>query len=95
MWLQTEPDNRKSYYQFIDKLTISEKIRKAKKEEGNLLLKPNKGGVDCVMLLYTLFLWWLKPRLWLVDLNYNIEFDWLVELSDNILASGLVENMIF
>ena len=47
------------------------------------------------MLLYRLFLWWLKPRLWLVDLNYNIEFDWLVELSDNILASGLMENMIF
>ena len=23
----------------------------------------------------TLFLWWLEPRLWLVDLNYNFECD--------------------
>ena len=35
----------------------------------------------------TLFLWWLKPRLWLVDLNYNFESDQLIELSDNNLAS--------
>ena len=26
----------------------------------------------------TLFLYWLKPRLWLVDLNYNFKCDWLV-----------------
>ena len=36
----------------------------------------------------------------LVDLNYNFEFDWLVELpdnklSDNNLASELVGNMSF
>jgi hypothetical protein len=48
----------------------------------------------------TLFLWWLKPRLWLVDLNYNFECDWLIELSDNKLsdnnlASELVENRSF
>ena len=35
--------------------------------------------------------------MWLVDLNYNFECDWLIEmsvnkLSDNNLASGLVEN---
>ena len=34
----------------------------------------------------TLFLWWLKLRLWLVDLNYNFECDWFVELSDNKLS---------
>ena len=31
----------------------------------------------------------------LVDLNYNFEFDWFVELSDNNLASELVENRSF
>ena len=31
----------------------------------------------------TLFLLWLKPSLWLVDLNYNFECDWFAELSDN------------
>ena len=43
----------------------------------------------------TLFLWWLKLRLWLVDLNYNFECDWFVELSDNNLASELVGNRSF
>ena len=38
--------------------------------------------------------------MWLVDLNYNLECDWLIELSDyklsdNNLASELVENMEF
>ena len=33
------------------------------------------------------FKWQLK--MWLVDLNYNFECDWLIELSDNKL-SGLV-----
>ena len=28
----------------------------------------------------------------LVDLNYNFKCDWLIELSDNKLASELVEN---
>ena len=42
-------------------------------------------------------LWWLKSTLWLVDLTYNFESDWLIELSDNKLsnnnlASELVEN---
>ena len=40
------------------------------------------------------------PRLWLVDLNYNFECDWLIELSDNKLSnnnlvSELVENRNF
>ena len=54
---------------------------------------------------FTLILWWLKPRMWLVDLNYNFEGDWLIELSDNKLSdnkvsdnnltSDLVENRSF
>ena len=42
---------------------------------------------------------WFKLQLWmwLVDLNYNLECDWRIELSyyklsDNNLASELVEN---
>ena len=31
----------------------------------------------------------------MVDLNYNFECDWLIELSDNNLASELVENRSF
>ena len=45
---------------------------------------------------------WFKLQLYmlLVDLNYNFEFDWFVELSDNKLsdnnlASELVENRSF
>ena len=38
--------------------------------------------------------------MWLVDLNYNFESDWLIELSDNKLSdiyleSELVEDMNF
>ena len=42
---------------------------------------------------------WFKLQLWMwvVDLNYNLQCDWLIELSyyklsDNNLASELVEN---
>ena len=40
---------------------------------------------------------WFKLQLWmwLVDLNYNCECDWLIELSDNNFASELVENWSF
>jgi len=45
---------------------------------------------------------WFKQQLkmWLVDLNYNFECDWLIELSDNKLSnnnltSELVENRRF
>ena len=31
-------------------------------------------------------------KLRLVDLNYNFECDWVIELSDNNLATELVEN---
>ena len=47
----------------------------------------------------------LQTWMWLVDLNYNFECDWLIELSDNKLsdnklsdnnlASELVENRSF
>jgi len=38
--------------------------------------------------------------MWLVDLNYNFEYDWLIELSDNKLPDNnltteLVENRSF
>ena len=40
---------------------------------------------------------WFNLQLWmlLVDLNYNCECDWLIELSDNNFASELVENWSF
>ena len=61
------------------------------KERENLHWKTDKGGVNC---------WWLNPKLWLVDLNYNFECDWLIELSDNKLSNNnlaieLVENRSF
>ena len=37
----------------------------------------------------------MKLRLWLPDLNYNFECDWLIELSDNNFTSELVENRSF
>ena len=37
----------------------------------------------------------LQLKMWLVDLNYNFECDWLIELSDNNLTSELVENRSF
>ena len=40
----------------------------------------------------SLFLWWLKPRLWLVDLNYNFEYDWPIELSDNKVSDDKLSN---
>ena len=34
-------------------------------------------------------LWWLKPRLWLVDLNYNFECNWLIQ-NTNLNVIGLL-----
>ena len=34
------------------------------------------------------FLGWLKPRLWLVDLNYNFECNWLIALSDDKMTDS-------
>ena len=42
-----------------------------------------------------LFLWWLKPRLWLVDLNYNFECNWLIQntnLNEIDLLNCLITN---
>ena len=65
VWLQTELDNTKFYYQLIIKITISEKRRTAvMKERENM-----------------------KPRLWLVDLNYNFECDrWIYTTISNVIA---------
>ena len=40
---------------------------------------------------------WFKLQLWiwLVGLKYYFEFDWFIELSDNNLASELVEKRSF
>ena len=57
---QTEFDNTKSYYQLIIKITIYEKRRIPRYEKEKFALK-----------VFTLFLGWLKPRMCLVDLNYN------------------------
>ena len=76
----------------INKITGPLKYCHCSRGEKNLHFEgsPNLG-------VYALFLWWLKPRLCLVDLNYNFECGWLIELSDNKrsnknLASELVEN---
>ena len=71
VWLPTRtgrnevfsPINHKNY-NFREK-----KKRQVMKERKNLHEKTDKGGVNC---------WWLKPSLWLVDLNYNFEYDWLI-----------------
>ena len=62
------------------KNTISE--RRRMKERENLHWKTDEGGVnrhsEIVIGLFKLQLW-----LWLVELNFNFECDWLIELSDN------------
>jgi len=38
----------------------------------------------------------LQLKMWLVDLNYNFECDWLIELSDNKLSDNkLSDNKLF
>jgi len=39
------------------------------------------------------FKWQLK--MWLVDLNYNFECDWLIELSDNKLSDNKLSDNNF
>jgi len=89
LWLQTELDSTQSYCQLIIKITISKKRRIPRYEKKKFALN-----------IFTLFLGWLKPRMWLGDLNYNFECDWFIELSnnklpDNNLTTELVENRIF
>jgi len=59
VWLQTELDNTKFYCQLIIKYNIRETNTKVWK------------GEIYIRKVFTPFLWWLKPRLWLVDLNYE------------------------
>ena len=65
-----------------------------------------KGGVNCLKSVKIVIGWYkLQLWMWLVDLDKNFEFDWLIELcdnklsnnllSDNNLASELVEDMSF
>ena len=79
VWLQTELDDTTSYGQLIIKIAISEKRKVAKLwDNGKSYIKKIDKG--CINLGgdYTLFLWWFKPRLWLVDLNYNFKCYWLI-----------------
>ena len=42
-----------------------------------------KGRVNCLMSLWN----WLQSKwMWLVDLNYNFECNWPIELSNNKLS---------
>ena len=86
VWLQTELDDMKSYYQLIIKITIFEKRRIPRYEKGKFALK-----------VFTLFQWWLKPRLWLVDLKYvrvhmeKVELRYWLEHSEEKNMNKLVE----
>jgi len=37
----------------------------------------------------------LQPKMWLVDLSYNFEYDWLIELSDNKLSNNKLSDNNF
>ena len=86
----------------IIKITISEKRRMTKlggKKRKNCIKRLTKEAWVWESLrvwgVCTLFPRRLIPRLWLVDLSYSFECDWLIELSDNNLARELVENGSF
>ena len=64
------PINRKNY-NFWEK-----KNSQVMWQRENLHQETDKG---CINLgVCTLFLWWLKPSLWLVDVNYNFKCYWLI-----------------
>ena len=104
-------DDTKSYYQLIIKITISEEKKNSQvmKKGGKFALKYSQTGVNILRLpkkhkskrAHTSLRLWM----WLVDLNYIFECNWLIELSDNKLsnnklsdnnlASELVENKTF
>jgi len=93
VWLQTELDDKKSYYQLIIKITILEKNAKAWK--GKICIK-SFYTVSMVIAIKIVIGWFqLQLKILLVDLNYNFECDWLIKLSDNILTSDLAENRSF
>ena len=67
MSIQTDLDDTKSYYQLIIKITISEERRTAKIwKKGKICIKKLTKEAEIVE--------WL----WLVDLTYNFEYDWLI-----------------
>jgi len=37
----------------------------------------------------------LQLKMWLVDLSYNFEYDWLIELSDNKLSNNKLSDNNF
>ena len=67
------PINHKNY-------NFWEKNKQVMKEREDLHSKTDKGGVNCVMVVISWFS--LQIWMWLVDSNYNLESDWLIELSD-------------
>ena len=80
VWLQTELDDTKSNYRSIMTIRISEKRGIAKSwKKGKFALNDGQR----------------VHKLLKCDLNYNFECDRLIELSDNNLASELVENGSF
>ena len=97
MWVITKSDKTKYYFQLIIKITISEKRKIAELWTGKFALKKLTKETKTKVVIG-----WFKLQLsmWLVDLNYNFECDWLIELSDNKLSdiyseSELVEDMNF
>ena len=80
-------DDSKSYCLFIIKVTISEKRKVAKLQ--------NKGQNSIKRLTKEELTTKLQLGMRLVDLTYNFECDWLIELSDNNLASESVRNRSF
>ena len=100
VWLQTELDGTKSYYQLIIKIAISEKQKIAKlwkKGRGKFALKHSQRRRKHPRLpaktqkqarAHTSLQLWM----WLVDLNYIFECDWLIELSDNKLSNNKLSN---
>ena len=97
MWVITKSDKTKYYFQLIIKITISEKRKIAELWTGKFALKKLTKEAKTKVVIG-----WFKLQLsmWLVDLNYNFECDWLIELSDNKLSdiyseSELVEDMNF
>ena len=92
VWWQTELDDTKSYYHLIIKLQFPRKEELPSYErKGKFAFKYwQRRSKLCHVAL----------KLRLVDWNFNFECDWLIELpdnklSDNNLASELVENGIF
>ena len=48
-----------------------------------------KGGVNCLKSVKIVIGWYkLQLWMWLVDLDKNFEFDWLIELCDNKLSDN-------